>query len=92
MPKECIPKPELGYVSCLEDGVETKHYYSEGPHSHKKQLGDKMESMLESIGVTKDRYKAAKLALGFPPTCDCDKRKEWLNKAGVWWKSRHINP
>lgn len=48
-------------------------------------LGDYTESLLKSIGVTQDRYKAAKELFGLAPTCNCDKRKAWLNRVGEWW-------
>lgn len=48
-------------------------------------LGDYTESLLRSIGVTKERYIAAKELFGFAPTCNCDARKEWLNNVSDWW-------
>jgi hypothetical protein len=45
-------------------------------------LGDWLESKLSAIGITKDRYTAFKQQFGMPPTCDCDKRREWLNQFG----------
>lgn len=47
-------------------------------------LGDYTEQLLSSIGVTKDRYSAAKELFGLAPTCNCETRKEWLNKVGAW--------
>jgi hypothetical protein len=47
-------------------------------------LGDYTEQLLSSLGVTKDRYSAAKELFGLAPTCDCQVRKEWLNKVGAW--------
>lgn len=52
------------------------------PPSPQQQLGDWVESRLKSIGVTKESYQAVKAAMGLPPTCDCDERKEWLNQLG----------
>lgn len=49
------------------------------------RLGDYTERLLSSIGVTQDRYKAAKELFGLAPTCNCDKRKAWLNRVGEWW-------
>lgn len=57
-------------------------------HDHvrpKDGLGDITEKALKSIGVTKDRYKAAKELFGMSPTCSCDKRKKWLNRVSDWW-------
>lgn len=48
-------------------------------------LGDYTESLLRSIGVTKERYIAAKELFGFAPTCHCEARKEWLNHVSDWW-------
>ena len=50
----------------------------------KKYLGDHTERLLQRVGVTKERYVAAKVALGLAPTCGCDDRKVWLNKASKW--------
>jgi hypothetical protein len=47
-------------------------------------LGDYTEQLLSSLGVTKDRYSAAKKLFGLAPTCNCETRKEWLNKVGAW--------
>lgn len=47
------------------------------------QLGDDLEHALSAIGITQERWRAAKAQLGLPPTCNCDKRKAWLNRASV---------
>jgi hypothetical protein len=58
------------------------------PASRKRlPLGDYTERLLSSVGVTPDRYTAAKAALGMAPTCNCAKRKAWLNRAGEWLAS-----
>jgi hypothetical protein len=44
------------------------------------RLGDKLQSALEGIGITKERWQAAKQVLHLPPTCHCEARQEWLNK------------
>ena len=49
------------------------------------KLGDITETALKSIGITEDRYKAAKELFGLQPTCNCQKRKDWLNKVSDWW-------
>ena len=51
----------------------------------KPKLGDITEGMLKRIGVTQDRYKAAKKLFGLSPSCNCKKRKEWLNRVSDWW-------
>ena len=88
---ECYPKPELGYVLCIEDGIEEKHYYVDGAGGHepppsatKQSLGDYTEALLDSIGINQTRYKLIKEKWGFAPTCNCDKRKAWLNKVSNW--------
>ena len=43
-------------------------------------LGDKVESVLTSVGITKQRYRKFKKALGLKGDCGCNKRKEALNK------------
>lgn len=53
-----------------------------------KLLGDKTRELLESVGIDKDLYIGIKAALGFAPTCDCDTRAEWLNKAHAWVKKK----
>lgn len=52
---------------------------------HKEGWGDAVERHLKSIGVTQERYKEIKQMFGLPPTCGCDKRREWLNQVGRWW-------
>ncbi len=49
-------------------------------------LGDWTERMLSKAGVTQERYAAAKEMFGMAPTCNCAKRKEWLNKVSDWWR------
>ena len=46
------------------------------------QLGDAVQSFFESVGVTKERYLAAKEALNLAPECGCDYRRELLNGVG----------
>ena len=56
-------------------------------------LGDYTEQLLSSFGVTKDRYAAAKAAVGLPPQCGCAERQEQLNEWGrrvaAWWAGTH---
>ena len=49
-------------------------------------LGDFTESLLSSIGVTKDRYLEVKQLFNLAPSCNCEKRKEWLNQVSNWWR------
>jgi hypothetical protein len=45
-------------------------------------LGDLVETALTSVGITKERWVAAKEIIGMPPACDCEDRKLYLNKLG----------
>jgi len=57
------------------------------PISRKRQgWGDYTESLLKKIGITEDRVKDAKAAIGLAPKCACAARKAWLNKASDWWR------
>jgi len=42
--------------------------------------GDALEDLLESYGVTKEWWKEYKAKHGLPPTCGCDRRREYLNE------------
>ena len=53
-------------------------------HPPRPPLGDRLEQYLTAHGVTQGRYREVKEKFGLPPTCGCDKRKEWLNKVGAW--------
>lgn len=60
--------------------------------SNKPGLGTWTEKQLKKIGVTQDRYKAAKAALGMAPTCHCKRNKEvldeWTERARKWWQGQ----
>ncbi len=44
------------------------------------RLGDRFANYLETKwGITEEGYRAFKKFLGLPPTCNCRKRKDWLN-------------
>ncbi len=45
-------------------------------------LGDYTAVALAKMGVTAERYKAAKKAIGLKDSCNCPKRIESLNQAG----------
>lgn len=57
-------------------------------------LGDWVEGLLSSVGITKDRYAAAKEFLGMPPDCGCNERQkqltDWMNRATEWWRGIQI--
>ena len=65
---------------------ETRHHTPDGTKPIREGLGDWTERHLQSIGVTKERYKAAKELFGLAPTCGCDARKQWLNSVSDWWR------
>ena len=46
-------------------------------------VGTRLAQTLESIGITKDKYVAVKLQFGMPPSCNCNERKNWLNKVSA---------
>ena len=54
-------------------------------------LGDITAASFRLVGVTPRRYKQIKKLFGLPPICNCDARKEWLNKVTLWSKklTRH---
>ena len=73
----------------LADGHELPDFDPAGvPVVSRPGLGDHVGRLLSSVGVTEDRYKAAKQAFGLPPTCSCAARREWLNKVSEWWKGQ----
>lgn len=72
-------------------------YSSQQPKQHAAEpivygLGDYTEQLLAKIGVNKDRYAAAKAAVGLPPECGCAERQEQLNEWGrrvtAWWQGQ----
>lgn len=56
--------------------------FTSHPHAECKSPlpGDALEELLASYGITKEWYTGFKEKFDLPPTCDCDARKEWLNK------------
>lgn len=46
-------------------------------------LGDRIETVLSSIGITPESYVNFKTKFGLPPTCGCADRKAWLNNFGA---------
>lgn len=48
----------------------------------KPGLGDLAGEFFSSLGVTEERYKAAKVALYLDPKCGCADRRRWLNELG----------
>lgn len=54
-------------------------------------VGDWVEAHLTRIGMTKERWIEIKTAVGAAPTCDCDERKEWLNRVGTKFGNAVVN-
>lgn len=59
--------------------------------AHQSGLGDRLEQLLSSIGITVDRYMHVKQLFGLPPNCNCDRRREWLNKVSDWWREAQLS-
>jgi hypothetical protein len=47
---------------------------------YESHIGDAVEEFLTSYGVTKEWWKEYKAKHGLPPTCGCDRRREYLNE------------
>lgn len=62
--------------------------YADHGESRQPGLGDYTEALLKTLGITQDRYKAAKELFGLPPTCNCDDRIAWLNRVSDWWRGQ----
>lgn len=69
---------------CVRCGHRVPDEFADRPMVRQCDLmafGDDLENWLASLGITKERWGAAKQALGLPPTCSCEARKQWLNRA-----------
>lgn len=66
-----------------EDWEVRKHTFKQQrPERLKPGWGDRVQTALEGAGITQDRWIAFKEAFGGAPTCNCEKRKRWLNDVG----------
>ena len=54
----------------------------EAPPAAKRGLGDLAGDFFASLGITEERYIAAKVVLHLDPTCNCADRRMWLNEMG----------
>jgi hypothetical protein len=45
-------------------------------------LGELVGEFFSLFGVTEERYKNAKAAVGLDPACGCSERKAWLDAVG----------
>lgn len=61
----------------------TPHLASRDVRIEAHGLGNLVESALEEVGITKNRWIAFKQKMGLPATCGCSRRKEYLNKLGA---------
>ena len=75
-----------GYWKAWEngEGPGQTYSYSASARIPSKGLGDSLERALKTLGITQDRYVEVKEMFGLPPTCNCNARREWLNKVGRW--------
>lgn len=46
-------------------------------------LGDLAEAFFKSVGITEERYGAAKVKFHLDPNCNCADRRRWLNEVGA---------
>jgi hypothetical protein len=53
-------------------------------------IGDAVASVLDRVGITKERYQQALQAVGFTGLCRCKERQAKLNELGdklaKWWR------
>jgi len=68
----------LEYGEITERPIE----YQPATPSEGDGFGDWVQQRLEAVGVTKERWIAAKETVGLPPVCNCEERQEWLNEVG----------
>lgn len=79
--KLCQFEPDGNAYKCVYCGTRRLHPLNR--ECNRAGLGDALESFLASHGVSKEWYIEFKNKYGYPPTCDCDERKEWLNKTAA---------
>jgi len=69
-----IPTIPCGVAAAIAERIQN------APPRGEPGLGDILETALSSIGITKEWYVRVKERFDLPPTCDCEARKEWLNR------------
>lgn len=47
------------------------------------RAGDDLENLLQAVGIFKEDWVKLKQKIGLPPHCNCEARKQWLNKASA---------
>lgn len=79
---------------CVCPGPQSQESRVESREPGPPGLGDAVEALLASIGITKDRYRQVKQMFGLPPTCGCDEvqsrlnRIEWFKPVAAWWAKK----
>lgn len=48
------------------------------------ELGDRVKKALDELGITEERWLTVKAEFGWPPSCNCEKRRAWLNRVSRW--------
>jgi hypothetical protein len=85
---------------CIRCGVTLRRDYDAPPRCHctppaTPGLGDHVEALLKSIGITQDRYTEVKAKFGLPATCGCSGRiealNEWGAKVSAWWRGLYAS-
>lgn len=78
----CIFKSGEKGTECQQCGRKLTANFREPPQAlcRVNGLGDAIEELLTGYGVTKEWWKEYKAKHGLPPTCGCDRRREYLNE------------
>jgi hypothetical protein len=77
---------------CSVCGYELQRNYATIPRRNCRKvgqqslLGDRAESALIYMGITKENYASAKEAFGLLPNCNCGARKQQLNEIHTYAK------
>ena len=94
--------PKFGGPAHLPDqraGCENESMDSHQPASDDQQqmappptrgLGDLAGDFFASLGISEERYKAAKVAMFLDPKCGCADRRKWLNELGAQLGVDHV--
>jgi len=85
-----LHKSPGGVALCQNDEAQRHYWYETAEQRRAQGIGTKLASLLQSMGITKERYALVKQLFGLPPDCDCDARKEWLNKVQQFVKTGRV--
>jgi hypothetical protein len=80
MVKLCQTRPD--YFAAWEEGRGPGQNIPKQEPPAPMGLGDMVEAGLKAVGITEERYKGAKAAVGLKGDCNCGKRKAKLNEIG----------